>query len=146
MKKWMLGILLIIFLAPGVLAYVFYMHPNWIAASKTNRGQLLSPAVFVPDVFVSSQKWHIVFWSPGKCTKKCMATFDGLTRLRIALGRKLYEVDLDLLNDTQAITKTQLGLTNKPEIFIVNPQHYWILRYSVNAPLDDLYNDIKKLL
>jgi hypothetical protein len=170
MKKWVLIILLLIFVTPSILAYLFYLHPEWLSAPATNRGELIRPAIFVPKMFKSNDKWHIILWNPSKCLHECEINLDGLMRVQLALGRRLYNVDLCLLQNSvnaelsskltqllkqnnicnlQASTKSMklLNLSNnKAEIFIVNPEKYWVLRYKSTVPLDDIYHDIKHLL
>ena len=96
---------------------------------------------------------------------------DKLARVRLALGRRLYEVDLSLLQGADAgptnagsatntlqepgVSMVRLsnnesvrlsGLYKNPTLFIANPEHYLVLVYPVTAKADDLFHDIKLLL
>lgn len=167
-KCSVLLLLTILFMAPGFAAYLLYQHSTWIG-TKTNKGRLLSPPIAF-SFFKETAKWHIVFWQPSVCKKACMQQVDLLARVRLALGRKLYQVDQWLiLGDTDAEPSTKLKQIlaerdfnvgywpsakmdhlfkrNSPAaIFLVSPENYIILSYALNAKPDDMYKDLKLLL
>lgn len=168
-KYYILLLLALMFAAPGIAAYVFYHHPSWLGVTKVNKGTLLTPAP-VLDVFDKEDKWRLVFLSPDACDQLCLHQLDILARVRLALGRKLYQVDEWLLlgdksssisEESAAILKKQdvhfaqlstaqmVILANLPaeaNIFIVNPEGYLILSYRAGVNPDDVYKDLKLLL
>jgi hypothetical protein len=168
-KYYILLLLATMFAAPGIAAYVLYQHPDWVASTKVNKGTLLSPPVTLSSLGNQS-KWQIIFWSPGACKQTCLKQLDMLARVRLALGRKLYQVDQQLLlvDEHSALTKktksalkerdfhiTRLSeddkiklnaLSSDPQIFIANPDNFLILSYQSQVNPEDVYKDLKLLL
>lgn len=164
-----LMILVVMFVLPGVLAYFFYCHPTWLGGVETNRGTLLKPPVLFSK-FKQNEKWRIAYYSPSICDTTCLGNLDKLARVRLALGRHLYNVDVYLLMDakTQDLTEKQtkileeLGVNmlkftpndsqdkkvfdNVPVFYLVSPENYIILSYTANTQPDDIFQDIKKLV
>lgn len=165
MKKFygIISMLLILFAAPGILAYIVYQHPNWVSG-RTNRGQFLaSPAILHSSY--QSHKWQIVYWNPQSCDPACRQRIDDLAKLRLALGRRLYYVDLVFAHSQKGVSEelqtllhniegheariqkqdeTLLG--QQPAIYLVNPQHYVILAYSTEQSNQDIFHDLQKLV
>lgn len=161
-----IGLLMLLFAAPGIAAFVFFMHPSWLTAT-TNRGQLLQP----PKTIISlaqSTKWQLVYWQPHACEQDCAKHMNDLARIRLALGRQVRQIDTVLLipqnqaniADTlqQQLTtegsqirqvvvpEDHLQLGNAPVIYIANKQHALILAYADTQPLDDIFQDLKHLV
>lgn len=158
-------VLVVLFVAPGMLAYMVYLHPTWISA-KTNHGQLLQPPPLLHSKY-RGEKWQLLYWSPQDCTQDCEYHLDDLARMRLALGRRLYYVDLllampnsavelpertrnllhkmdgRLINLTQEDT-TELG--SQPAIYLVNPQHFVILSYKKDQSMHDIFEDLQKMV
>ncbi len=165
----MLLLLVCLFAAPGITAYFIFYHPQWLSPATTNKGQLLNPPVLLSELGHDS-RWHLLLWTPVVCDKDCVAQMDKLARIRLALGRRLYNVDLGLLSGAnenpvpgafasafreQKVEVMTLSsdeskrwaLSHKnPELFIADPDNYLVLAYPVTAQPDDLYHDIKHLL
>ena len=168
-KYFVLLMLLVMFMAPGIAAYVFYQHPDWLSAAKVNKGDLLNPPIAL-NVLQGQDKWRLVFWAPKECDAVCLKQLDTLARIRLALGRKLYKVDqwLVLGNEAQPLSSeattslkaldfqvVQLSAKDllKPEtlfaetkIFLADPHNYLILAYAPSGNPDDVYKDLKLLL
>lgn len=170
-RRYYVTLLLLVFLfaAPGLSAYFLYFHPQWLSKATTNKGQLINPPVLMSELNTNS-KWRLVLWSPAACEKSCMDQLIQLERVRLALGRRLYDVDLSLLMgaNSKPLSAEQAALLTghrvsvkvlsaKPsehlsalykdsEFFIANPEHYLVLSYPTTAESDDLYHDIKLLL
>jgi hypothetical protein len=169
--KWVLLTLVLLFAAPGLLALVFYKHPEWLAALPTNKGEFIRPAMPLKILDNPKEKWSMVLWCPAGCDTMCVKTFDQLARTRLALGRRLYQVDLWLLqaaNTTvcsadakQAFDKQDVNLRTisvdeqtqaellqqDMKIFLADPDNYAVLQYSPlkNKP-EDVFQDLKRLL
>jgi hypothetical protein len=157
-----------IFFAPGIAAYIFYNHTQWLGTATTNHGELINPPPVMS--FLSQDKWKLILWSPNECSEQCKIDMDKLARIRLALGRRLYEVDGILMqaNQTAALPDgfeqqlkdeaiTSLKLTpeqtellkpwaTEAKIFIVNPQNYLILAYTSSVEPKNIYQDLKHLL
>ena len=170
--KWVLLALVLLFAAPGFLALVFYKHPAWLAALPTNKGEFIRPAVPLKVLDNPKEKWSMVLWCPAGCDTACAKAFDQLARTRLALGRRLYQVDLWLLQaanttvcspgvkqafDAQDVNlrtlsideQTKLALLQQKDmkIFLADPDNYAVLQYSPikNKP-EDVFHDLKRLL
>lgn len=158
--------LILLFIAPGIGALYFYQHPQMLHASKTNKGFLLEQPVAIASL--KSEKWALVLWEPKKCGASCIADLETLAKVRLALGRKLYEVDQRLLIEEQNVKSdllhnqlqnldfklaamnsieknNHLDLFKNRTIFIADPQGFIILKYQTVNP-DDIYKDLKLLL
>ncbi len=161
-------LLVFVFAAPGLSAYFLYFHPQWLSAPATNKGELLKPPIRLSDLNQHA-KWQLILWNPGACEKPCIDQLDKLSRIHLALGRRLYDVDLCLLLpnatvvpaelqtilDKQRVCVVHLSLEDTSriqatyplsELFIANPDSYLVLAYPEQAPPDDVFHDIKLLL
>jgi hypothetical protein len=158
------GVLLclaLLFIAPGFAAYIYFTHPSWIMGQPTNRGVLLSP----PERFLPLDKtshWRLVFLSKGGCHQSCMQTLSGLAKLRLALGRRVYDIDLWLimsdnaaplskehalqLKDWSILAKQVPHLKIAYPVGIVNPQGLLVMTYPEPIVLSDIDHDIRKFL
>ena len=158
-----------VFLTPGLAAYVFYQHTDWLGAAKTNKGVLLNPPIALA-ILNKAPKWKLVFWNPGICENACQQELDKLARVRLALGRRLYEVQIDFLMNldasqlsgvlTDRLHKADINLIPIPgnkrqeltvlpshsQTFIANPNNFLVLAYQSSAKPDDIFHDIKRLL
>ena len=169
--KWVLLALVLLFAAPGLLALVFYKHPAWLAALPTNKGEFIRPPAQLKVLDNPKEKWSMVLWCPAGCDTTCVDEFDQLARTRLALGRRLYAVDLWLLQaentktcspdvnkalDAQDVNlrtmsvdeQTEAALLQKDmKIFLADPDNYMVLQYSPikNKP-EDVFHDLKRLL
>lgn len=168
-KYYVVLLLIIMFAAPGIAAYVFYQHPSWLGSTRVNKGTLLSPPVVLKGL-EGEKKWRIVFWAPNACDSACKNQLETLAKVRLALGRKLYQVDQVLvLGDKAAAlsakeqsalkeiqfqvvqlsaaeTSAHEGLLTEPKIFLADPNNYLILSYVSLVKPDDVYKDLKLLL
>lgn len=167
-KKLIVPLILIsIFILPGISAYILYTHPNWLKTS-TNRGEFIQPPLQLKEL-PKNNKWRLVYYSKTTCNDKCMGNLDKLARVRLALGRHLYNVDSCLLlpDFAKSITSRQekilhdigidmlifspdkhinYNIFTKNAYFIINEDNYAILTYSENTAPDDIFQDIKKLV
>lgn len=166
---FILLLLALLFMAPGLVAYIVYNHNAWLSAAPTNKGTLLNPPVLLAQLH-EKEKWQLVLWSPQACDQECAQQLDKLARIRLALGRRLYEVETCLLLGVDAplpavplantlrdhdihVLKLAAGASSPlpvlPKIstlYIMNPTGYLVLAYKNQAKPDDLYHDIKHLL
>jgi hypothetical protein len=169
--------LIILFLLPGVTALFFYKHQDWLSSPRTNKGELLSPAIKFttymesPQIKIPSKgiafdrnpKWKLILWEPGRCNESCIKILDKLARIRLALGRRLYQVDVNVLSLSgsvsdeenkqfqkkdihflQALDSAQLSKSAK--IYLMDSQGYLILAYPTDFKAGDIYKDLKHLL
>lgn len=162
-----MGLLVVLFMAPGMIAYVVYLHPTWLS-NKTNHGTLLQPPRLLSTQNnrkkSNDKKWQILYWSPQGCEQRCIQRLDDLARMRLALGRRLYYVDLilavnkpldSMTASVQAVVHkmdahlvqmdaSQLG--PEPAVYLVNPQQYVILSYTSDQSVQDIFHDLQKMV
>lgn len=168
-----------LFFAPGLAAVYFYQHPQLLGGDSTNKGDFVNPPFLVSSLekqhtstkkTENMPKWHVVLWIPETCDESCLTLLDQLARVRLALGRRYYEVDevilmskssaplpVDLNTKLQKMAIDAVYLSPvefnalskespKPRIFIANPEGFLVLSYAVEAESDDIYHDLKHLL
>ena len=159
--KIALVLLLIAFSAPGIISYYVYQHPQRFFQQTTNKGEFVKPPIQLSAW--TSKKWQLILWQPRQCNKICLEQIDKLVRVRLALGRQFYDVDvrillpngIPMLNERaqqlfadQQIQTNQLAtsLSSEPVIYIADPAHYLILKYAATAQPDDIFHDLKRLV
>jgi hypothetical protein len=165
-----LFLLALVFASPGFFAYLYYQNPEWLGSTTTNKGALLRPPLLLTELGKATTKWRLLYWYPDNCEANCLQTMDKLARVRLALGRRLYQVDEYLVlpragqktlediksrlseNDIKVLALSGLAvnripvLNDKPRLFIANPSGYLVLTYEPEADPKDIYHDIKQLL
>jgi len=164
-KQRILILLTLLFLTPGVLAWLTFKHPEWLQEKSKNQGAFVSPPILLPALGEKS-KWALMLWEPEKCAKMCKMTMEKLAKIRLALGRRLYEVELQLVQNPAASTLssafqarlreqdvkwTTLSAPNlllsKPRtIYIADREHRLILVYPADAPPEAIFQDLSHLL
>lgn len=159
----LLLVLFTLFLAPAIAAYFFYCNPELLAEKGTNKGELLTSPFFMPELKKNPAKWSLVLWSPDACKHQCAQKLDELARVRLALGRYLYEINIVLLMTGKSKPDPQLLATMREEgldlmklksaklpvfsrIYIADPEGFLVLSYSIDANPKDIYHDIKRLV
>jgi hypothetical protein len=175
-SKKVLIALFLVFLAPGVLAIIFYLNPSWLGGLPTNKGLMIRPSVKLAclnsnlNSNSNEEKWHMAVWCPKGCDTGCLQTLDEMARVRLALGRRLYQVDLwvlqgqtgvmckqDIANalkaqdvKTRVLTRDEQAavslLQNQPKVFLADPDHYLVLEYEALGKASDVFQDLKRLL
>ena len=159
-----------LFILPGGAAYLFYQHPQWLGTTTTNRGTFVSPPVQFVELSNDKKKWKLIAWSPTQCDDQCERMMDELARVRLALGRRLYDVEVCLLikdapdmisqrhadqlkeEDINVVKlpldalQSSLVLGRHPRLFIANPDNYLVLKYVLPVKPEDIFHDIKLLL
>jgi hypothetical protein len=161
-RYYVVFILIAVFSAPGLSAWYFFTHPDLLGKAATNRGQLLTPPVLLKPL-EKSKKWHLIFFGGESCDNLCKQQLEKLAKIRLALGRKLYSVDLDLvlIDGAPAISKQFLEaihdqgfhvttavwpLKKVPVVLIANPDNYLILTFDLDVKPGDIFHDLSHLL
>ena len=94
-----LWIMVAIFAAPVVAAWFFYLNPQYLPAGRTNKGELIHPAVPLPsdlalvtpagvllDRGALAGKWTLVYLAGGECSEDCLDRLIAIRQIRLALG------------------------------------------------------------
>lgn len=167
-KKKTLILLCFVFMAPGILAFVFYNYPHLLRGMPTNRGKLIQPPIKItlPEVALTTDKWHVLVWCHEGCDSQCLTILDEMARVRLALGRRLYQVDLWLLenqNQPRCASSTLKTLSQvavhhavvspnimlfqaQTKIYLMDPNHFVVLEYQPRGKPSDVFQDLKHLL
>lgn len=165
----LLSLLMLIFFAPGMSALYLYEHQSLLPKKTTNRGQLVKPALAMPGLG-SEKKWRLVYWSSTPCNQACAEALDKLTRIRMVMGRRYYQVEqwlmmpeanqplgdigkeqlmsqrihIKLLSPAEQAKNPYFG--QSASFMIVSPDNFLVLTYKPGAPSEDLYHDLEHLL
>lgn len=161
--------LLILFLSPGIIAIYAYQHPEKLMVSLTNHGTFIKPPIMV-NFLEESKHWHIVFYETQQCTLQCLNRIDEIARVRLALGRKLYQIDFDVwlaptASDFTAEEKQVLNSINvkfkkmtcddeyllgkiskEPQIYLIAPGGNIVVKYPPNVESKALFHDLNVVL
>lgn len=172
-------VLALLFFAPGLAALYVYQHPQWLSQQATNKGTFVRPPLLIDALKQLNNEvkdkpfhdlWHLVYWEPAECEEECLDGLEHLASIRLALGRRFYEVDevlmikalassleaesmtllsrkgIKILSVNGAELNTLNAASSKPQIYIANPEGFLVLSYPIDVALNDIYLDLKQLL
>lgn len=103
---WPLWALIAVFAAPILATWFYFFFPEYLPKARSNRGEILRPAVALPegldlrtlegDVFDPASlegAWTLVYLAAGSCERACIDHLMQIRQIRLALGegRKLVE-------------------------------------------------------
>lgn len=102
-------ILMTLFLAPGMLAYCFFTHPQWLKNAPINKGVLLTKPIklviseFKDQLYSANKlpqplwaklpKWYIISINTSYCKQNYRKQLMTLVNIRLALGRHYYRTE-----------------------------------------------------
>lgn len=164
-----LVLLALLFMAPGIAAYVFYLNPQWLGSVTTNQGQFVNAPIKIDALANRESKWNLVSVNLQACEIACMEQIDRLARVRLALGRKLYNVQEWLILDPDAVLSEEYKnrlrdhdvrlllltreqkemlfiLNDQPAVYIANPEGYLVLAFKPDAKSESIFHDLKQLI
>ncbi len=93
-----------IFVAPLLLAFFIYYGTGWRPAGMTNKGDLITPAVPLPAVTLTTaagaatdaeflrSTWTLVFVGEGACAEPCRKALAAMRDARLLLGKDITRV------------------------------------------------------
>ena len=153
-----------IFLLPGLMALFLYQTHYFHNLPKINHGQLLKPPVKI-HLDITSDKWGLIFWQPSVSEENLSDMIEKIKRIRLALGRRYFQVQPVLLTKDKSLSKSAQKeltdnyfvhrvilademnlLSSQPAFYILSPEKYVIIRYSVDTASNHIFKDIKRLL
>lgn len=148
-----------IFILPAPTAYWCYLHPAVCVGKPTNQGQLLSPPVRVSGL-TALKKWRLVYLAEVSCGATCFSALEQLAKVRLALGRRAYDLNVALV--TQAALSTQAKAMLQDEgiellhdfpkalehapVWIVNPDGFAVMSYVDANRTQDIFHDLQQLI
>lgn len=120
----LLGVFMM-FLGPLALAYLLYYGLSYGGAA-TNHGELVSPAIPLPDVTLTDKddqseasgalfekKWTILQVAPDGCAEVCLQSLEETRQIRALLHRRAARVQRVLLTD---IARPQPAIERHPDL------------------------------
>ena len=120
-------ILVAVFFAPLLLAFLFYYGLGFRPAGSTNHGDLISPPVPLPEVALPTvaeqgaaeetnlpanilrEKWTMVFVGDGACDARCREALTLMRQTRLALNDDLTRVQRLFLISGNCCDRTYLN-------------------------------------
>ncbi len=121
-------ILAAIFFVPLAISFALYYGNLWRPADQTNKGELITPAVPLPDVALRNAdgettsssallagKWSVVHIADGRCDADCRAALVTVRQTRLTLANEMSRVQRILLAtdnccDKEYLSTEQAGL------------------------------------
>lgn len=103
-RLWPLYALILVFAAPVVATWFYFFFPQYLPDTRSNRGEILSPAVSLPeglelltpegesfDAASLHGAWTLVYLTRGSCDQACIDRLTEIRQIRLGLGegRKL---------------------------------------------------------
>ena len=164
-----LSLLMIVFFLPIMAAIYLYVHPKyWRSLSTTNYGQW-APQLTWHSQDKKARSWQWVYWHEKTCSTDCLAQLDQLGRISLAMGRKVYDLDIILLQakgssvsealkqqlntwnmTQQSISAEQVAIWNQHfsqnPIVLFDPKHQALLMYPLNPEPQKAYHDLQVLI
>lgn len=120
---WVFGL----FFAPLLLAFIIYYGFGWRPSGQTNKGELISPVISLPEVSLVTAdgpltdakflqgKWTLTYVGAGDCGQVCRDSLLNMRQVRLLLGKEMTRVQRVFLYsgaccDADYFSKEQRGL------------------------------------
>ncbi|HEY6452522.1 MAG TPA: hypothetical protein VIX87_07985 [Steroidobacteraceae bacterium] len=167
-------LLLLLFIAPLLLAYAMYYGWHWRPPGQTNHGTLIEPPRRLQTAGASAVfqgRWSLVYIGAGECDANCRYALYFMRQTHFGLGKNIPRVQRVFIATGHCcdraflerehpglITLTGQGqdgaalLAQFPQerrastLFIVDPLGNIMMRYDVHADPRGLHDDLQKLL
>ncbi len=159
-NRWILLLLIAVFVLPIALATaIFYLAPP---VPTAHHGELLSPPLDLRGLALADGQgqsrsltafptdWRLAYAS-GVCpdAAACEATAAAVLRLHVALGKDAHRVTplwLTPTLPTDGATDGQFRSALASGIYLIDSQGFAALRYPVDADLQGVLKDLRRLL
>lgn len=169
-RRIVILLLVMIFMLPLFGAYWLHRHPAVLGLERTtNYGHWVKAKIFLPPSVHTARPWKLIFWHPNTCDERCFEHLNQLAKLRLAMGRKLYQLDIGLYLDKQhrlslqEVTNMQqndidwayAGSTEQATwnvhfgqypIVLFSPEGQALLMYPEDFNAKKMYNDLQRLI
>lgn len=128
-RRRTLLLVLLLFFAPLLLAFVAYYGFGWHPAKNSNKGELISPVVSLPDVALSRPdgsllnvhwlkgKWTLVYLGGGGCDQSCRDALLKTRTVRLLLGKDTTRVQRAFLYDGTCCDQPYFSI-EQPDLII----------------------------
>jgi cytochrome oxidase Cu insertion factor (SCO1/SenC/PrrC family) len=100
-----LWVMIAVFALPGLAAWFFFLNPQYLPASRSNRGELIEQVIPLLaeefstvdrgpfDLDALRGKWTLVGIHQAPCAEACRAHLVDLRQIRLALGESRFSVE-----------------------------------------------------
>jgi hypothetical protein len=164
--RWIISILILLFVTPFILARVFYAHQNWLPRHTTNHGQLLTPPPslrdFSLDPHATQHRWVLLLVHPsGPCEQFCQKGLYNMRQIQLALGKDRDRLQRVLVTAVPVDQQLQQwlqdsgagqwqgnadALSKGGTWYVVDPLGNLVLSYAAQANPEDILDDLKHLM
>jgi len=164
------------FFAPILVAMYLYFSDNaWRPAESTQRGQLISPPVTLPDISLTPtdnahqlrEVWSLILFADAQCDAVCLAALENMRQIRLSLGPKMTRMQTVFIPANTAAAAINLAEFPKlivseaepaadlqerirqwsnGEIFLVDPLGNLMMAYPPGASMGDVRKDLGHLM
>ena len=169
-KNLTLLLLAVLFLIPVLVAHQLSRHPEWIQGiNPTNYGTFVDKPMVWHHKGDEKRPWQLVLWQNNPCDKQCLQQLDELARIRLAMGRKVYLMNIWLfcpedvklsadeiqrfqqqdIHVAYASSKEQVQWNHvfaTHPIVLVSPEHKTLMMYDFNPNPKKMYHDFQLLM
>jgi len=120
-------VVLALFFAPLLVAFFLYYGTGWRPMGGTNKGELISPAVPLPEVPLKTAQggntdstllrktWTLVYLSQSECNESCQVAVRAMRNVRQLLGKDMSRTAATMLLSgeccEEAFIKTNSDIT-----------------------------------
>jgi hypothetical protein len=160
---WVLFVLTLLFVLPGIAAIWCYIHPQLLASNLINKGTLSNEPIEISRLRHSGS-WQLVYVSQGSTPQSDILALEQLARIRLSLGRHLYGLSICLALSPSQIepmgsVKERLkemdirvikleALPNQlasNKVLVVNPDGLVVVSYRDDSHPKDIFSDLQQL-
>ena len=114
--------LVAVFVIPFLLA-VLALKVDWFNKGVTNRGELLTPPVELPDLLRGETPiWRIFYVMPDVCEEKCENAIYSLNQIWEASGREKERVIATVVQTTSSDTAKMSEIAAQPQFSILTAE------------------------
>jgi hypothetical protein len=157
--------------APMILATCMYLFGFWVPESRSYHGYLIGNGQSRADLGVQAdeRRWQLLVSAPGRCATDCQQLVYLARQVQIGLGRDAArashalagaqpldeDYNLRLAREYPRLQRYGLDIahyariapdTEKPLLWIIDPLGNLVLRYEADVNGKDLLDDLRRLL
>lgn len=122
-------LVLLAFFAPLLLAFVIYYGAGWHPGKTTNKGDLISPVISLPNVALSRPdgtllnkqwlqgKWTLAYLGDGACDQACRDALLKTRTIRLLLGKDTTRVQRAFLFSGSCCDQAYFA-TQQPDVIV----------------------------
>lgn len=151
--------LLAVFFLPLLLAIGMYLTRSHWQLESNPHGELLTPTLIPLDIENKPRLWRVLFVAPDCVNQDCVLQLAKINSVHEATGKDFDRAGSALITTSDNVDRKLLENFNKvewfeldtkdsitPGLYIMDPNGYIILQYSLDTPGAYLLQDLRHLL